>query len=68
MRWRQSIGEAGCEWLLVHSIEAARKGGVVKHQGLDEIVLDTTEQAKAIARPTDSRLLNRAREQFVDAA
>lgn len=32
------------------------------------MVLDTTVQPKAIAHPTDSRLLNRAREQLVDAA
>ena len=25
VRWRQRIGEAGCEWLLAQSIEAARK-------------------------------------------
>ena len=31
-------------------------------------MLDTTVQPKAIAHPTDSRLLNRAREQLVDAA
>ena len=68
VRWRQRIGEAGCEWLLAHSIEAARKGGVIKCQSLDHVVLDTTVQPKAIARPTDSRLLNRAREQLVEEA
>lgn len=68
VRWRQRIGEAGCEWLLAHSIEAAAKGGVVKRRSLEEIVLDTTVQPKAIAHPTDSRLLSRAREQLVEAA
>lgn len=68
VRWRQRIGEAGCEWLLAHSIEAARKGGVIKRQSLEHVVLDTTVQPKAIAHPTDSRLLNRAREQLVEAA
>lgn len=68
VRWRQRIGEAGCEWLLAQSIEAARKGGVIKRSSLDAVVLDTTVQPKAIAHPTDSRLLNRAREQLVDAA
>jgi len=68
VRWRQRIGEAGCEWLLAQSIEAARRGGVVKRSSLDTVVLDTTVQPKAIAHPTDSRLLNRAREQLVDAA
>lgn len=30
VRWRKRIGEAGCEWLLAHSIEAARRAGVIK--------------------------------------
>lgn len=68
VRWRQRIGEEGCEWLLAHSIEAATRAGVIKRRSLDEVVLDTTVQPKAIAHPTDSRLLNRAREQLVAAA
>ena len=68
VRWRQRIGEAGCEWLLAQSIEAAKSGGVIKRQSLQTVVLDTTVQPKAIAHPTDSRLLNRAREQLVEAA
>ncbi|MBK7260955.1 MAG: transposase [Rubrivivax sp.] len=68
VRWRQRIGEAGCERLLAQSIEAARRGRVIKRASLDTVVLDTTVQPKAIAHPTDSRLLNRAREQLVDAA
>lgn len=68
VRWRQRIGEAGCEWLLAQSIEAARKGGVIKRSSLDAVVLDTTVSPKAIAHPTDSRLLNRAREQLVAVA
>ncbi|MBQ0960875.1 IS5 family transposase [Ideonella sp. 4Y11] len=68
VRWRQRIGEEGCEWLLAHSIEAASRAGVIKRRSLDEVVLDTTVQPKAIAHPTDSRLLNRAREHLVAAA
>ncbi|MCE2914592.1 MAG: IS5 family transposase [Rubrivivax sp.] len=68
VRWRQRIGEAGCEWLLAQSIEAAQRGRVIKRASLDTVVLDTTVQPKAIAHPTDSRLLNKAREQLVDAA
>jgi transposase, IS5 family len=68
VRWRQRIGEAGCEWLLAQSIDAAMRGRVIKRASLDTVVLDTTVQPKAIAHPTDSRLLNRAREQLVDAA
>jgi len=68
VRWRQRIGEAGCEWLLAQTIEVAKGAGVIKRRSLDEVVLDTTVQPKAIAHPTDSRLLNRVREQLVDAA
>jgi len=68
VRWRQRIGEAGVEWLLTQTIEAAKSGGVLKRMSLSTIVLDTTVQEKAIAHPTDSRLLNRAREQLVEAA
>jgi transposase, IS5 family len=68
VRWRQRIGEAGCEWLLAHTIEAAKAAGVIKQRSLEHVVLDTTVQPKAIAHPTDSRLLNRAREQLVQAA
>jgi transposase, IS5 family len=68
VRWRQRIGEAGCEWLLAQSIEAAKRGRVIERASLDTVVLDTTVQPKAIAHPTDSRLLNKAREQLVGAA
>jgi IS5 family transposase len=68
VRWRQRIGEEGCEWLLEHSIQAALAAGVLKRLSLATVVVDTTVQPKAIAHPTDSRLLNRAREQLVDAA
>jgi len=40
----------------------------MKRSSLATIVLDTTVQPKAIAHPTDSRLLNWAREQLVEAA
>ena len=68
VRWRQRNGEDGCEWLLAQTIDAAMRGRVVKRTSLDTVVLDTTVQPKAIAHPTDSRLLNRAREQLVGAA
>ena len=54
--------------LLTQTIEAAKKSGAVKKASLSTIVLDTTVQSKAIAYPTDSRLLNRAREHLVDEA
>jgi IS5 family transposase len=67
-RWRSRIGEEGCEWLLAQSIAAAGKAGVLRRNSLATVVIDTTVQDKAIAHPTDSRLLNRAREQLVQVA
>ncbi|MGK2953542.1 MAG: IS5 family transposase [Thiobacillus sp.] len=68
VRWRKRIGEAGVEWLLTQTIAAATASGALKRESLSTIVLDTTVQPKAIAHPTDSRLLNRAREQLVEVA
>ncbi len=68
VRWRQRIGEEGCEWLLAQSIEAAKAGGVIKERSLAHVVLDTTVQPKAVAYPTDSRLLERCRQQLVQEA
>ena len=67
-RWRQRIGEEGVEWLLTESIEAARRGKVVKKQSFDRIIVDTTVMEKAVAYPTDSRLLERGRQHLVKLA
>ena len=56
VRWRQRTGEAGCEWLLAQSIEAAKRGCVKKHASLDTVVLGTTVQPWAVAQPIDSLL------------
>jgi len=50
---------------LAETIEAAKRSGTIKATSLSTIVIDTTVQPKAIAYPTGSRLLNRAREQLV---
>ena len=68
VRWRKRIGEDGAEWLLTQTIEAAKVSGTIRRASLSTIVVDTTVQEKAIAYPTDSRLLNRARAQLADAA
>ena len=67
-RWRQRIGEEGVEWLLTETIEAARRGKVVKEKSFDKIIVDTTVMEKAVAYPTDSRLLERARQHLVKLA
>ena len=67
-RWRQRVGEEGVEWLLTETIEAARRGKVVKKQIFDKIIVDTTVMEKSVAYPTDSRLLERGRQHLVKLA
>lgn len=67
-RWRQRVGEEGVEWLLTETIAAARRGKVVKAKSFEKIIVDTTVMEKAIAYPTDSRLLERGRQHLVKLA
>ncbi len=67
-RWRQRIGEEGVELLLAVTIEAARAAGLIKRSSLDKVIVDTTVMPKAIAHPTDSRLLERSRQHLVKFA
>jgi IS5 family transposase len=57
-RWRQRIGEAGCEWLLTLTIEAALKLKVMTNTRLKRVIVDPTVQEKHIRFPTDSPLYN----------
>ncbi|MGF6960592.1 galactose-1-phosphate uridylyltransferase [Paraburkholderia youngii] len=67
-RWRKRLGEAGVEELLAETIEAAKRAGVIKASSAKRVIVDTTVMQKAIAHPTDSRLLERCREHLVKAA
>ena len=67
-RWRGRLGEAGIEELLAETIEAAKRAGVIKPSSVKRVIVDTTVMEKAIAHPTDSRLLERCREHLVKAA
>ena len=67
-RWRKRLGEAGVEELLAATIEAAKRAGVIKASCVKRVIVDTTVMPKAIAHPTDSRLLERCREHLVKAA
>jgi IS5 family transposase len=60
-RFRRVLGEAGVEQLLKTTIEAAVAMNAVKKAELEQVIVDTTVQEKAIAFPTDSRLLEVAR-------
>lgn len=67
-RWRNRIGEEGLEWMLTQTIKAAESTKVVKPQSYQKIIVDSTVQEKAIAHPTDSKLLERARQHLVKLA
>jgi IS5 family transposase len=67
-RWRKRLGEAGVEELLAETIEAAKRAGVIKTVSVKRVIVDTTVMQKAVAHPTDSRLLERCREHLVKAA
>ena len=64
-RWRQRLGEAGMGELLAQTIAAARSMKAVGTRELSRVIVDTTVQEKAIAHPTDSRLLEVARKKLV---
>lgn len=54
--------------MLKTTIETAVKIQAVKKQELERVIVDTTVQEKAIAHPTDSRLLDVARDKIVRVA
>ena len=54
--------------MLAVTIEAARAAGLIKKSSLDKVIVDTTVMPKAIAHPTDSRLLEKSRQHLVRLA
>ena len=62
-RWRQRL--AGMEELLAQTINAAKAMKAVDARELSRVIVDSTVQEKAIAHPTDSRLLEVARRKLV---
>lgn len=64
-RFRQRIGEDGAKKLLQLTVEAGVKTKTVKPASFKQVVVDTTVMEKAVAFPTDAKLLNRCREHLV---
>lgn len=67
-RWRQRIGEKGCELILAETLRTGLRSGAVKESSLKRVNVDTTVQPKAVRYPTDSRSSNRCREWLVRKA
>lgn len=67
-RWRQRFGEAGLEKILSQTVIAAVRTETVSPRDLKRVIADTTVMEKNIAYPTDSNLLNKAREKLVNLA
>ncbi|MGY2890953.1 hypothetical protein ACVIHI_008067 [Bradyrhizobium sp. USDA 4524] len=59
-RWRQRLGEEQLVALIQESLSVAHKTGALGPKDLERVVVDTTVQPKAVAHPTDARLLHRA--------
>jgi transposase, IS5 family len=67
-RWRQRMGEEKLVALLQESLHLATRTGAAKPADFTRVIVDTTVQPKAIAFPTDAKLLHRARERLVRLA
>lgn len=68
VKFRRLLGEEGCEELLAQTINQAVAMKLIAAAALSAVVVDTTVQEKAIAHPSDARLLEVARRKLVQAA
>ena len=66
-RWRQRVGSR-LEALLSQTVELALEVKAMSSREFDHVNVDTTVQERAIAFPTDARLLYRMRETLIRAA
>jgi transposase, IS5 family len=66
--WRQRLGEEQLVALIQESLSVAHRTGALATTDLEQVVVDTTVQPKAIAHPTDARLCYRALEKLVALA
>lgn len=68
VKFRQLLGEEGVEELLAQTINVAVELKLIAPSELSRVIVDSTVQHKAIAHPTDSRLLETARTKLVSVA
>ena len=67
-RWRQRMGEEKLGALIQESLSVATRTGAAKPADFSKVIVDTTVQPKAVAFPTDAKLMHRARERLVRLA
>lgn len=67
-RFRQRVGADGMEILLRQTIQLGKQVGLIDDDSLKVVVADTTVMEKAIAPPSDLRLLKRLQEHLVALA
>lgn len=67
-RWRQRMGEERLNALLQESLAAAVRTDAARPADFTKAIVDTTVQPKAVAHPTDARLMQRSRERLVRLA
>lgn len=67
-KFRPLLGEEGVEELLAKTVSAALNLKLIAKKALNQVIVDSTVQQKAIAHPTDSRLLETARSKLVEIA
>ena len=65
---RQRMGEEKLVALVQESLSVATRTGAAKPSDFSKIIVDTTVQEKAVAFPTDAKLMHRARERLVRLA
>ena len=68
VKFRRLLGEEGVEELLAQTITTAVSLKLIPAAALATVVVDSTVQEKAVAHPTDSKLLETARSKLVEAA
>lgn len=67
-RFRERIGEAGCELMLKLTVATGIALKTVSERSLSQVTVDTTVPEKAVAFPTDARLYHKARVTLVRLA
>lgn len=67
-KWRNRLGEKGCELLLQEILSIGVKAKAVKINEMKKVIVDTTVQEKAITHPTDAKLYHTGRRWLVRLA